>query len=273
MSLAVPGHRDQVRTLGRDAHERLVVVGAVLATLAVIAGPGIVGVLAPTGGVVPRVEEPRLSDNALRVLQEVPQAYRTGATVVVPADSDPHVVWIGPVAAASMDGEVVTLGARGLVPFGTLPTRGKVPAWRSAVQPVDRVFTDVGPLHVGCAPSSSSSSSGETCHGAVLMRRGDRWHPVPTDLGAPGSRGVVRVSVRDGSGEAGIWLGWVPEGAVTAWATVVGHQYIHDVPARTSARDAVGGASIWWVRASDPVSAVSYKDARGRVVQRVAVGD
>jgi hypothetical protein len=269
LSLAVPQRREQARHLGRDAHERLVVVGAVLATLAVIAGPGVIGALGLGRELVPRVEEARLSDNALQVLQELPRAYRTGATVVVPADSDPHVVWIGAVAAASMDGEVVELGARGLVPFGTLPTRGEVPAWRSAVQPVDRVFTDVGPLHFGCAPSSA----GGTCHGTVLMRRGDRWHPLHPDLGAPGTPGVTRVSVRGGSGETGMWLGWVPEGAATAWATVVGHQYIRDVPARTSPGDAVGGATMWWVRASDPVSAVSFKDARGRVMQRVAVGD
>jgi hypothetical protein len=77
--------------------------------------------------------------------------------------------------------------------------------------------------------------------------------------------------VLGGGGEAGLWFGWVPEGAATVWATVVGHQSIRDVPARTTGADAVGGATVWWVRLTDPVSAVSFQDAQGRMVERRVV--
>lgn len=269
MSAAAPDHRDHLGRVRRDAHERLVVVAAVLATLTVIAAPGIVGALGLAGGTSPHVEEVRLSGNAQRVLDELPGAYATGGLVVVPATTDPHVVWIGPIADASIDGRVVDLGVRGLVPFGTLPTRGSAPAWRYQLEPADRVFTETGPLHFGCAPSAT----GGTCRGTVLMRHGDRWYALDARTGSPGAATATKVSVLGAGGEAGMWFGWVPERAATAWATVVGDQYIHDVPAHTSQTDAVGGAVMWWLRSVEPVSAVTFKDARGRVLERTAVGD
>jgi hypothetical protein len=272
LSVAVPQHRDHTAGTRREGRERLVVVAAVVATLAVIAGPGIVGASGLLGGMSPRVEDPRLSDGARRVLDELPGAYAAAGTVVVPAATDRHVLWIGPIADSSIDGRVVDLGARGLVPFGTLPTSSTTPAWRSDVEPADRVFADVGPLHFGCAPSSS----GGTCRGTVLVEHGGRWHAlhgVEGRAGSPGGATATRVSVLGGGGEAGLWLGWMPEGAATAWATVVGDHSVRDVPGRTSQTDARGGAAMWWVRSSEPVSTVSFKDLRGRVVEQTAVGD
>lgn len=269
MSVAVHGHRGLADRIGRDAHERLVVLTSVLATLLVISLPGILGGLGMVSGISLEDEDVRLSDAAQRVLDEIPGAYPTGGMVVVPAATDPHVVWIGPIADENLTGREVDLGVRGLVPFGTLPTRGEVPPWRTEIEPADRVYSDVGSLHFACAPTPS----GGACRGAVLLQHGDRWHPLRADLGNPGAASVTRVSVLGSGGEAGLWLGWAPPGAATAWATIVGHQYIRDVPAQTSDTEAGRHGTMWWLRSSEPVSAVTFKDARGRVVARVTVGD
>lgn len=269
MSVALPDHQDDPGPLLRDARERLVVVAAVLATLGVIALPGVLGALATVGGTGPVVEEQRLSPNAERVLDELPDAYAAGAAVVVPAETDPHVVWIGPVAAGSVDGDFVGIDVRGLVPFGTLPTRGATPEWRSDVEPEDRVFSDVGPLYFACTPATS----GDGCRGSVLMQQAGRWHVLGPSAGAPGQGSVTRLNVLAGGGAAGLWFGWMPDEAATAWATVVGQTSIRDVPVQAAETKAGGGARMWWVRSSDPVSAVSFRAAGGQVVERVPVGD
>ncbi len=269
MSFAVADPQDRPGPLPRGARERLVVVAAVLATLGVIAAPGLLGLLGAVDRAVPTVEEQRVSPNAQRVLDELPDAYTAGSAVVVPAETDPHVVWIGAVPSSRIDGFVLDLDARGLVPFGTLPTRGTTPGWRAQVEPEDRVFSDVGPLYFACTPATS----GEGCRGSVLMQHAGSWHILGAVAGAPGQGSVTRVNVLAGGGTAGLWLGWMPADAATGWATVVGQTTIRDVPVQLAETGAGGGARMWWVRSPDPVSAVSFRDADGRVLQRVPVGD
>lgn len=269
MSVAVHDF-DHAGSAAHDGRQRLVVVAAVVATLAIIAGPGIVAALGLVSGLVPGIDEPPLTENAQRVLDEVPSAYETGGMVVVPAVNDPNVVWIGAIGAEGIDGAVVDLDVSGLVPYGSLPTRGTPTDWMSELTPEDRVFSDVGSLHFACTPSLAA----DTCHGAVLVQHLGRWHVYKAGLGAPGSAAAVtKISVLGSGGEADVWLGWMPPRASTVWATVVGNQYIRDVPARTSEPGRVGGASMWWVRSTEPVSAVTFRDHRGRVLDRVPVGD
>lgn len=269
MSVALPDHQDRSGPLFRDARERLVVVAAVLATLGVIALPGVLGALGSTGGTIPLVEEQQLSPNAERVLDELPDAYAAGSAVVVPARTDPHVVWIGPVAEGSVDGDFVGIDVRGLVPFGTLPTRGTTPEWRSAIEPEDRVFSDVGPLYFACTPATS----GDGCRGSVLMQHDGRWHVLGPSAGAPGQGSATRLNVLAGGGVAGLWFGWMPDEAATAWATVVGQVSIRDVPVQVVETLAVGGARMWWLRSSEPVSAVSFRASDGAVLERVPVAE
>lgn len=268
MSVAVH-EQDRAGSVPREARERLVVVAAVLATLAVIAGPGIVAALGLVTGVVPGIDEPPLTENAQRVIDEVPSAYETGGMVVVPAVNDPHVVWMGAISPAAVDG-VVDLGVSGLVGYGSLPTRGTPPSWMSALTAEDAVFSDVGTLHFACTPSLAADS----CHGSVLVQHRGRWYVWKAGLGRPGSTdAVTRLSVVGSGGDTEVWLGWMPPGASTVWATVVGNQYIRDVPTRTSEPGSIGGGTMWWVRSSEPVSAVTFRDRRGRVIDRMAVGD
>lgn len=269
MSVAVH-EQEHAGPAAHDARERLVVVAAVLATLAVIAGPGIVAALGLVTGFVPGTDEPPLTKNAQRVLDEVPAAYETGGMVVVPAVNDPNVVWIGAITDAAIDGAVVELGVSGLVGYGSLPTRGTPPGWMSELTPEDAVFSDVGSLYFACTPSLAA----DTCHGSVLVQHRGRWIVWKAGLGKPGNASsVTRVSVVGSGGDADVWLGWMPSRASTAWATVVGNQYIRDVPTRLSEAASVGGGTMWWVRSSEPVSAVTFRDRQGRVLERVAVGD
>lgn len=270
MSVAVTDSSDHLGPRQRDARERLVVVSAVLATLGVISLPGILALFGTVGGTTPFVvEEPELTPAAERVLEELPDAYTAGSVVVVPAATDPHVVWLGPVSSAQLDGDVVGIDVRGLVPFGMLPTRGTTPEWRSAVEREDLVFSDVGPLYFACSPATS----GDGCRGSVLMQHAGQWHVLGPSAGAPGEASVARLDVLAAGGVAGLWLGWIPEGASTAWATVVGQTSIRDVPAKVAVTGAAGGARMWWVRSSDPVSAVTFRSADGEAVERVSVGD
>jgi hypothetical protein len=270
LSVAVVHDQDHAGPAAHDARERLVVVAAVVATLAVIAGPGIVAALGLVSGIAPGIVEPPLTTNAQRVLDEVPSAYETGGMVVVPAVNDPNVVWIGAVTDDGIDGAVVDLGVNGLVAYGSLPRRGTPPAWMSELTPEDAVFSDVGSLYFACTPSLAADS----CHGSVLVLHQGRWHVWKAGLGKPGSTGqVTRLGVLGSGGDADVWLGWMPPRAATVWATVVGNQYIRDVPARATEQGAVGGGAMWWVRSSEPVSAVTFRDRRGRVLDRVAVGD
>lgn len=256
------------RRAGRDAHERLVVAAAVLATLAVIAGPGVLAAFGLLEGRAPVIEEPRLSENAQRVLEVLPGAYELAGAVIVPAIADPDVAWNEPVARGSMDGMIIDLGVRGLVEFGTQKTRATTPLWRSRVRSADRVFSDVGPLFFACVPSRS----GDRCAGSVLMQPDGRWHALGEGAGPPGRGSVTRLTVLGSAGEAGLWLGWMPPDAATAWATVVGQLSIREVPVRTEETMAAGGARVWWLRSSEPVSAVSFRDARGNDLARVSTG-
>ncbi|HEX6249135.1 MAG TPA: hypothetical protein VFZ64_14785 [Nocardioidaceae bacterium] len=252
----------------RDRHEWSVIVASVLGVLLVIAGPGLAASLSvevPTLP-VPVVEEERLSPTALRVLDEVPGAFEADGIVVVPATTDPYVAWAGALGADQVRGPVVDLGVDGLVGYGSLPAVA-APDWLETVGPEDQVFSDVGTLSFACA----TTGGGADCEGTLVARHIGQMFVFRTGLGSP-TEPLLMTQV-DGFGSGGrtdLWLGWVPDGAVTAWATVVGHQSIREVPARTTPPGAVEGSTLWWVRTPDPVSAVSFRDARGEVVLRVS---
>jgi hypothetical protein len=248
--------------------DRGVVAAAVAATLLVIAGPMLAAGLNDGGPGVP-IEEPPLPESAQRVLAELPDSFQAGGMVVVPAVSDPYVVWPGAIGNDRVDGEVVSLGVRGLTEYGVLPSAGATPVWLSSLTPADSVFSDVGPLSFACVRWPGA----ERCTGALLIEHNGDQHILRAGIGSPNSLEPVTRTMGFGSGgRRDVWLGWLPPGAATAWVTVVGHQSIRDVPGRTSVPGAVGGQTVWWVASPDAVSAVSFRDAQGNVVERVSVG-
>lgn len=251
-------------------HERAVIVATVLGVLAILAGPGLASGLTARWREVPPppVDAVALTDAAQRVLAELPDAIQVGSMVVVPASGDPYVAWADGVASYRVDGELVDLGVRGLVPYGELPAALDRPAWMDGLSAGDGVFSEVGNLWFACIRPPSSTQ----CHGALLAEHSGQRRIVRSDLGSSVSPEVMtRVSGFGSGGELDVWLGWMPDGAVTAWATVVGQQSVRELPARTSRPRSVAGSRLWWVRTSDPVSAMSFRDARGRVLTRMSV--
>jgi hypothetical protein len=249
-------------------HDRSVIAAAVLATLLVVAGPRLAdewgGRL--SGTLVP---ETPLTEAAQRVLAEMPEAFQAGGLVVVPAASDPYVAWVQPVAEDRVVGDVVALDVHGLAGYGYLPAAGGTPTWLDAVTPADGVHSDVGPLSFAC----TSWPGTKRCTGTLLTEHAGRRHIFRAGLGSPESPDPV-IGLR-GFGAGGmldVYVGWMPPGASTVWATVVGDQYVRDVPGRSSRPGAVGGQTVWWLRSEEPVSAVSFLDPDGEVVERVTVG-
>jgi hypothetical protein len=249
--------------------DRGVVAAAVAATLLVIAGPMLASAWNDGGPGVP-IEEPPLPESAQRVLAELPDAFQAGGMVVVPAATDPYVVWPGALGTDRVDGDVVALGVSGLTEYGVLPAAAATPGWLTGLAPADNVYSDVGPLSFACVRWPGA----DRCTGALLTEHSGSHHILRAGLGSPASLEPVNRTMGFGSGgRRDVWLGWLPPGAVTAWVTVVGHQSIRDVPGRTSEPGAVAGQAVWWVASPDAVSAVSFRDAQGNVVERITVGD
>jgi hypothetical protein len=249
--------------------DRAVIAAAVAATLLVIAGP-MLATAWNDGGPGVLIEEPPLPESAQRVLAELPDSFQAGGMVVVPAATDPYVVWPGGIGPDRVDGEVVGLGVRGLTEYGLLPSSGSTPEWLRGLGPTDNVYSDVGLLSFACVRWPGA----DRCTGALLVEHGGNHHILRAGIGSPTSLEPVTRTMGFGSGgRRDVWLGWLPPGAATAWVTVVGHQSIRDVPGRTSGPAAVGGQAVWWVASPDAVSAVSFRDSQGNVVERITVGD
>jgi hypothetical protein len=264
VSVLVPTSTEHTR------RDRGVVASAVAATLLVIAGPMLAAAWNDGGPGVP-IEEPPLPESAQRVLAELPDSFQAGAMVVVPAETDPFIVWPGgSVGPDRVDGQVVSLGVRGLTEYGRLPSATDTPGWLNGLGPTDHVYSDVGPLSFACVRWPGSAR----CTGALLAEQHGSHQIVLAGIGSPTSIEPVTRTMGFGSGgRRDVWLGWLPTGVAAVWVTVVGHQSIRDVPARTSEPAAVAGRAVWWVATPDAVSAVSFRDAQGNVVERITVGE
>lgn len=250
-------------------HERSILAAVVVSTLLVVAGPILA---AEFGGGIQGVyvERTNLTETAQRVLAEMPGAYEADGMVVVPADQDPFVAWAEPLRSDRVVGEVVDLGVRGITEYGSLPSYGELPRWLGDVTSADRVFSDVGNLSFAC----TSFPGATDCTGTLLIDRAGDQQIFRAGLGSPETPDPVMHFTGYGAGvEHDIYIGWLPPGASTVWATVVGNQYIRDVPARTSGVGVVAGQTVWWLYSSEPVSAVSFHDDRGEVLERMTMVD
>jgi len=258
-------YADSLDPCDRAPHQRLVVVAAVVATLSVIAGPLIAAGLGVVGRFVPVEEDSVLTPTAQRVLEELPGAYATRGMVVVPAATDPGVVW-NAVPAESWEGEVVDLEVRGLAEYGYLPSAGSAPAWLSEVTPRDRVFSDVGDLYFAC----TSWAGEDACAGSLLMEHEGDLFLYRAGLRLLGSPDEVRTfRVLDAGLPTDLALGRMPVGATGATVTLDDGRQLR---ASVSATGAVGGATVWWASTTEPVAGVRFLDG-DRVLDKVVLGE
>lgn len=143
-----------------------VVLATVLATLAIAAGPSVVSSLDQAG------QEQRLTPTGQRVLAEVPGAFATDGSVVVPAAGDDTRSWTTVLVPARLQRAPSGLGVRALVAYAELPLRPDAPVWLSAITPADRVYSDVGPVYGACVTVLRGQ---DVCSGSLLVEHAGRW--------------------------------------------------------------------------------------------------
>lgn len=251
-------------TTERPRHDRLAVALTVLAVLLVV---GLPSALASWDGRLPEgpVEQVVLTDNARRVLTEVPGAYEDHGLVVVPAATDPYVAWTGVVGAERITGEVVDLGVDGITPYGKLPPVA-APDWLFDVGAIDAVVSDVGELSFACVRPPEA----EGCRGTLLAQNIGQRFAFGREIGPPGSSEVLRFSGLLPAGLVTVVLGWLPPGAVSVSAEGYGRR--GDEVAVRTAPTGRSGTGVWWLVSEDPVTTLIFRDADGDAVEHRTVG-
>lgn len=244
--------------------DRVPVLAGALATLVVIVVP-----YAASGG--PRDDPARDADAvdlpfaAQRVLDEFPAAFETAGLVVVPASTDPGVVWTGPVGSERVAGELVELGVSGLVDHGYLPSSGNVPPWAVELEPADRVLSDTGPLSFACTRWPGAS----TCSGSLLARFESSHYIVRSGLDVPADPdAVLRFPVLDLGEPATLTLGAVRPG--TARVELQGAS--DRVVAWMSEPGAIAGETLWWAVSDEAPQVLRAFDSEGELLGSVDLG-
>lgn len=252
----------------RPDHQRLTVLAAALSVLLVLAVPAVVGTLLELVAPVDRTGEPELTERA-RAVAELPGANVLGDQVIVTLTPEMHAPVLRPsqqVLPADSVGQLVPLGVSGVLPMNQYVAPAGTRHLVAGLWPGDKVFSNLGPLVVGCLPTVADPP-GEctptllTQHATGYFRYPGAWgsatflddgSPMEAEVydvlggqvvagGAPGSE-IDRVEVRTVDGAR-----------VTAFTT----------------ESASPGDVIWWAATPRrPVAATAY-DARGRVLDRL----
>ena len=249
--MSVAAH-DAVSPAERGRHQRLVIAGPMLAAL------GLGGHRAPVDALTP---------DARRVLKELPGAFVTGGLVVVPAATDPNLLWTGPISPGLVEDPVVSLGVDGLAEHGDLHLQETAPAWLRQVGSEDLVFEDVGNLSFACTRWPGA----HVCTGTLLIEHLGERYILRSGLDLRRSPGdVSSFRVLDNGLPSELVLGGAPP-EVRSVAVTMTAGGSHVVEARTSAPGAVGGTTLWWASVPAPVATVTFFDARGQVISRSPV--
>jgi hypothetical protein len=253
---------EPVERVAVGRHDRLPVLSAALATLALIAVPF------STARPADPSPEDGLTDRAATVLAAAPGARLLGGLVVVPAHGDPGVVWTGAVSQERIDGEVVDLGVEGLVHYGYLPSSRNPPAWAVGLTQADQVRSATGPLAFGCIRWPGAG----TCTGALLVRHERQHYILRSGIAVPGDpTAVVTYPVLDLGEVAVLTLGVVPDGAVRVLLDGPGGPG-GPVDARLSEPGAVDGRTLWWAATGWSVDTIGALDSAGALVTELSPG-
>ncbi len=252
----------------RPAHQRLTVLAAAVSVLLVLALPAVVGTLLGLVAPVGRTGEPQLTQRA-EAVAELPGANVIGDQVVVTLTPEMH----APVMRDSQRvlpedsaGQLVPLGVSGLLPMNQYVAPAGTGRLVAGLWPGDRVFSNLGPLVVGCLPTATDPPG--ACTPTLLTEHHTGYFRYP---GAWGSASFLE----DGSAmEAEVYDvvgGQVVVGG--APGTDVDRVQVRTIDgARVTAStttSASPGDVIWWAASPRrPVEATVY-DARGRVLERL----
>lgn len=243
-------------------HQRLVVVAAVVATLAVIAGPALAAALGVVGH-GGRDRDPTLTTAAQRVLEKAPGAFETGGIVVIPASANRGILWTGAISPDLVVAPVIDLGVRGLAQPGYLPSGGKVPGWLANVGTADQVYDDVGNLTFACTRWPGVAN----CKGTLLIEHAGERYIFRSGLDLVQSPPTISTFlVLDEGRPRELVLGGAPPRAARVVVTLA--DGVHTVEAHATAAGAVDGATLWWVSVTDPISAVTFLGADGAVLAK-----
>lgn len=239
-------------------HPRLVVAAAVVAMLAVVAGPALG--LGGVGRWVHVDRGPALTPIAKRVLDQVPGAFETGGIVVVPAAGNPDILWTGALTPDLIAGPIVDLGVSGLAEPGYLPSGGTAPAWLAKVGTADQVYDDVGNLWFACTRWPGSKS----CKGTLLVENAGQRYIFRSGLDlAPSPREVSSFRVLDLGRPRDLVLGGAPPDASRVMVRLAGGRWVE---AQISDPGAIDGVTLWWVSVGAPVTDIRFLDAGGGVL-------
>ncbi len=246
-------------------HERLTIAAAALGTLAVI-----VAAVVMAGG-QEEGQNPRdlLTDLGRRAVNTLPEAYQSGDSVIVPAESASYVARANYIDPDLFQSPPVPLYVRGLAPFGSMRAPMGSPLWTAKITASDNIFVDVGQLSAACMRWPGE----EACAPTLLAADSGRYYVFQSGIGSqdflqPGSEmeGYVFDAVSGGD-RVRLVFGGLP-GTTTQSVKVELADGIVEA-AETSIGTPFAGTTIWWTTAAQPVETVTAYDLDGQVIDRL----
>lgn len=256
----------------RVDHQRMTVVAAALSVLGVLVLPPVVAGLLDLAAPVDSSPDHVLTERA-EVAARLPGAKLIGDSVVVFVNPDVFVPALRisqRVRPESVVGELVPLGVRGRLPMNPYLAPGGSAEVVEGLWPVDKVFSDLGPLVAGCV--SGVADPPGACTAVLLTRHSDGYFRYPRTWGSssfldPGA-----------AMEAGVYGGYdgAPGGQLVAGGLAgtdttrieVATEGGPPVPTITSTTVSPGD-TVWWAVVSRPPLAATAYDAGGAVVGEV----
>jgi hypothetical protein len=252
----------------RPAHQRLTVLAAAVSVLLVLAVPAVVGTLLGLVAPVDHTGEPQLTQRA-EAVAELPGANVIGDQVIVtltPEMNAPVMRLSQQVLPEDSAGELVPLGVSGLLPMNQYVAPAGTGPLVAGLWPGDQVFSNLGPLVVGCLLTAADPP--DACTPTLLTEHHTGYFRYP---GTWGSASFLEDGTAMEADVYDVVGGQVVVGG--APGTDIDRVEVRTIDgARVSAfttTSASPGDVIWWAASPRrPVAATAY-DAKGRVLEKV----
>lgn len=253
-------------------HERLTVAAAAVAVLAVLMVPPVAAWLVDLVAPVDRFPMFELTDRAQRAA-ELPGANVLGDSVIVFVTPEMHVPALRAsqrVLPSESAGMLVPLGVSGLLPMNPYLGPAGAEAVTSGLWPGDRVFSDLGPLVVGCLPTADDPPG--DCTATLLIQHATGYYRYPRSLGSNEflDRGTpMEAQIYDVLGGQ-VVIGGLP--GTAADRVVVTMDDGTSLTAFTTTSPSPGDV-VWWAVTTDPDAAPAEATAYDRGGNRLGTVD